>query len=428
MSAQNNNLDGKPAGKAEGPSLAFMRLLATGLLVLMVLIFLIARAHEAGNPENLWVGYVRAFAEAATVGALADWFAVTALFRHPLGLPIPHTAIIPKSKDRIGEGLGHFLERNFLAPELVEARLKQTDLLGAAAKWASGPGRAALIAKGAAELLPRALDMVDDSPVEAALKNFIGARLKSADMATWLAGTLEFMTAGGRHRGLLDHLIKAADALLSESEMDIRARIRANSGFFARLFSLDRQASDAIVSAARGAISEMANDPESELRARLDNALARLASDLRLSPDLRAEVEGLKNRLLDHPDVQAFAGALWRAVKGDLQEGAQNLADGGIATTIENAVLGFARKIQEDDDLRAALNERLRDWILRLANDRGGDVSRFVSDTIKSWDARTIMARIEAGVGADLQYIRISGTLIGGLVGVILHLVEQVWF
>lgn len=406
-------------------SLAFMRVLATGLLVLMLAIFFVARAHEAGS---IWIGYVRAFAEAATVGALADWFAVTALFRRPLGLPIPHTAIIPRSKDRIGEGLGHFLEANFLAPELVEERLKETDLLGAAAKWASGPGRAALVAKSAAEILPRALDMVDDSPVETALKTFIGARLKDADMATWLAGVLEFMTAGGRHRGLMDHLIQAADALLNESELDIRARIRAHSGFFARLFSLDRRASDAIVNAARGAISEMANDPESELRKRFDEALARLAADLRASPDLRAEVEDLKGRLIEHPEVQAFAGALWRAVKSDLQSGAQNLAEGGIAKSLEEAVLGFARRVQQDDALRAALNERLSMWIKRLATDRGGDVSRFVADTIKSWDARTIMKRIEEGVGADLQYIRISGTLIGGLVGVILHVIEQVWF
>lgn len=406
-------------------SLAFMRVLATGLLALMVVIFFIARAHEA---SGAWIGYVRAFAEAATVGALADWFAVTALFRHPLGLPIPHTAIIPRSKDRIGVGLGHFLERNFLAPELVEERLKGADLLGGAAKWLSGPGRAALVAKSAAEMLPRALDMVDDSPVESALKAFVGARLKSADMANWLAGVLEFVTAGGRHRGLMDHLIQAADALLNESELDIRARIRAHSGFFARLFSLDRRASDAIVNAARGAISEMANDPNSDLRQRFDEALARLASDLRTSPELRAEIEDMKGRLIEHPEVQAFTGAVWRAVKSDLQSGAQNLVDGGIAKSIESAVLGFARRVQEDDELRAALNERLSMWIKRLATDRGGDVSRFVADTIKGWDARTIMARIEEGVGADLQYIRISGTLIGGLVGVILHLIEQVWF
>lgn len=402
-----------------------MRLLATGLLALMVVIFFVARAHEA---QGAWIGYVRAFAEAATVGALADWFAVTALFRRPLGLPIPHTAIIPRSKDRIGEGLGHFLERNFLAPELVGERLREVDLLGAAAKWAAGPGRAALIAKSATELLPRALDMVDDSPVETALKTFIGTRLKDADLATWLAGTLEFLTAGGRHRGLMDHLIQAADALLNESELDIRARIRAHSGFFARLFSLDRRASDAIVNAARGAIREMAADPDSDLRRRFDEALVRLASDLRSSPDLRAEIDDLKGRLLEHPEVQAFAGALWRAVKEDLQDSAKGMAEGGIAQSLENAVLGFARRIQSDETLRAALNERLRDWILRLANDRGGDVSRFVADTIKGWDARTVMARIEAGVGADLQYIRISGTLIGGLVGVILHTVEQVWF
>ncbi|MGE3304143.1 MAG: DUF445 domain-containing protein [Hyphomonadaceae bacterium] len=415
------SIDAPPAAG----SLAFMRALATGLLVLMVIVFLAARAFEA---HAVWIGYIRAFAEAATIGALADWFAVTALFRRPLGLPIPHTAIIPRSKERIGAGLGRFLESNFLSPELVGARLAKIDVLGEAAAWAAQPGRAALLARNAADALPRALDLVDDSPVEQALKAFAAARLREADIATMAADLIDFVVSRHRHQGLMDHLLRAADALLSESEGDIRARIRDRAGFLGRILLLDKKAANALIGAARSAIRDMATDPLSDMRQRFDGALLKLATDLRAAPELRAEVDELKARILEHPEIQAFAGALWQAVKRDLKTGAGSLAEGGLAQALESAVLSFAHRIRADDELRDALNERLRLWAMRLAKDRGEDVTRFVAETIGSWDARTVIARIEAGVGADLQYIRISGTLIGGLAGVGLHTIEALVF
>jgi uncharacterized membrane-anchored protein YjiN (DUF445 family) len=412
------------AAESRRPSLALMRLIATGLLALMVVTFFVARTLEQSVAA---FGYVRAFAEAATVGALADWFAVTALFRHPLGLPIPHTAIIPKSKDRIGVGFGKFLESNFLSPDLLVERLSRVDLLGEFAKWTSRKGRARLFARTVVGALPRALDLIEDRPVETALQEMLRAQLRGADIASLAADALDFLTSEGRHRAVMDYLIRAANALVNESELDIRASIRANSGFFARLFSLDRRAADAIVDAVRGALSEMAADPESQLRQRLDMALAQLASDLRQSKDLRADVEQLKARAIDHPDVQAFAEAVWRAFKRDLKDNAQGGAE-ALAKPLESAIRGFSERLVADEGLRQALNARLREWIVRVSAERGGDVSRFVAETIKDWDARTVIARIEAGVGADLQYIRISGTLIGGLVGLAIHVIETTFF
>ena len=406
------------------PSLKVMRLVATGLLVTMVVVFALARRFQDVHPI---MPYIRAFAEAATIGALADWFAVTALFRRPLGLPIPHTAIIPRSKDRIGAGLGHFLQDNFLRPDVVESRLKDIDLLGNAAVWVLAPGRSELVARAAAEGLPRLLDLVQDRPVEEALQSFAATRLREIDLPGALANALAFMTEEGRHRGVLDHLIRAADALLTESEVDIRARVRVESGALARLLGFDKRAADAIVGAARGAISEMAADPECDLRRKLDAAIARFVDDLRASPDLRAEVDALKQRLLDHPDVQAAAGAVWRALKRDFQNMATGRSD-ALSGPLARALEGFARDIQANDELRGLLNDRLRLWAIRLVAARGGDVSRFVADTIESWDAGTIIARIEEGVGADLQYIRISGTLIGGTAGLVLYVLTLIGF
>jgi uncharacterized membrane-anchored protein YjiN (DUF445 family) len=401
-----------------------MRLVATGLLVLMLTVFLIARRYEWMH----WsIGYLRAFAEAATVGAFADWFAVTALFRRPLGLPFPHTAIIPRSKDRIGEGLGHFLESNFLSPALLGERLAKTDLLGEFAHWMDQPERARSLASAAAEGLPRLLDLVDDKPVEEALKAFGSERLRQIDLPTALANVLTFLTAEGRHRGVLDHLIRAADSLLTDWEEDIRARVRVESGALARLLGFDKRAADGLIGAARSAIREMATDPECELRRKLDEQLVKLSEDLRASPTLRAEVEAMKERMLNHPDVQAAAGAIWKVVKSDLQAMSKR-ADDALSAPLARALQGFAQTVKTNEDLRTLLNERVSDWLVRLASSRGGDVSRFVSEVIQSWDARTIIDRIEEGVGADLQYIRISGTLIGGSVGVILHLLTSVMY
>ncbi len=407
-----------------GASLIAMRRVATGLLLAMVATFVIARRFEDVHPA---IAFVRAFAEAATVGALADWFAVTALFRRPLGLPIPHTAIIPRSKDRIGAGLGRFLENNFLSPDLVSSRLEKVDILGEASNWLLQPGRRESVARAVAEALPRLIDLVDDAPVERALREFAAARLKDLDLAGLLAEALTFLTADGRHNGVLDHLIRATDDLLTDSENDIRRRIRAESGWFSRFLSVDKRAADAIVAAARRAISEMAENPENEMRGHLEAALRRLAEDLRNSAELRAEIEAVKARVLEHPEMQAFASVLWRDVKRDFTA----LADRGAAsvtTPIANAIGSFAARVQADAPLRTLLNARLRGWAVRLADARGGDVSRFVAETIQGWDASTMIARIEEGVGADLQFIRISGTLVGGLVGLALHALTLVGY
>lgn len=394
-----------------------MRLAALALLVFMLVLMVAGRVLERGDAR---FGFLVAFAEAATVGGLADWFAVTALFRRPLGLPIPHTAIIPRSKDRIGEGLGRFLEQHFLDPATLEVQLKTLDLGGAAASWLAVEPRRQALARSLAEAAPQLLELANDPEVERAISKFLEDRLRGLDAASLLANILAALTAQGRHQPLIERAVALADQFLQDNEPELRRRVREETGFVWRLFSVDRKASDALITAVQTAIRDMAEDPQSAWRLQMDEALVQLIGRLRSDPALREEVEAGKRALMEQAEVKAYLGSLWGQVKQELRANPA-LAVRQLTPRIEAALRAAARALEEDPAIRRALNDRLRDWALGVARERRADVARFVGDTIKSWEARTVIERIEAGVGPDLQYIRISGTLIGGLVGVTLH-------
>ncbi len=398
-------------------TLSGMRFIATGLLIAMACVFVVARLHEGAHPA---IGYARAFAEAAMVGALADWFAVTALFRRPLGLPIPHTAIIPRSKNRIGAGLARFIETNFLAPEIVRRELAGKDLAGAAARWLLAQGRARALAAMAADAAPRALAMVDDAPVSRLIADVAREGALRADAAALIADVLQTLTAENRHQNALDHFVRYADDYLRRNEADIRKRVSAETSMFWRLLTVDRRAADAVIDAAKTGISEVARDPDHEFRTRFTASVLELIYDLRTAPRLRSDVEAMKRGLIAHPDFQEFAAAVWR----DLKQAIRSAASGperAVVRQIEGALTGLAERLLKDDEARAVINAGLCDAIVSTAAARRQDVGRFVAETIQSWDARKVVEQMENAVGPDLQYIRLSGTLIGGLIGLALH-------
>ncbi len=402
-----------------GLDLAAMRALALALLLAMFGLFVAARLTQSMHPA---LPFVRAFAEAATVGALADWFAVTALFRRPLGLPIPHTAIIPRSKDRIGEGLGRFLEGNFLDPLVIERQLQGVDLIGAATHWLAQPKRRSAFARSLAQSLPHLIDLANDPQIARAVGQFALGRLERLDAATALADLLRAMTAGDRHQRLLERAMEIGQRVLEEQEPEIRRRVRQETGWFSRLFAVDRKAADAMVGAIRSTIQDIAAHPDGPWRAQLASYLTGLERNLRNDQTLRREIETAKHAILSAPEVGVYLAGLWGEIRGDLRHSAVVSAD-EIGRRIEAGATAAAAKIDHDPALREALNERLRSWAILVARARGGDVATFVAKTVQGWDASTVIDRIESGVGRDLQYIRISGTLIGGLVGVGLHLV-----
>lgn len=402
------------------PTLAASRLAATLLLVLAALVYVIARGQTEVHP--LW-GYVRAFAEAALVGGLADWFAVTALFRRPFGLPIPHTAVIPNSQGRIADALGVFIAENFLAPDLVAQRVERQDLALGLGRWLAEPANAGRIAEGVASAVPGMIDMADDQRLSALLRRAILEQLERVRLAPIAGGALQVLTAQGKHQAVIDLAIEEAYHALEENEPLLRERVKRNTSWLWRIAGLDHRASDAMIGGLEDSLREIAIDREHPVRARVAALLAWFADELKTSPSLQAQMEALKADLLAQPAVTQFLDELGGEAKAALRRAAADPAK--LKAGIADAITGAGRAIAEDAAARAAINERLRALVVELAARHGADIARFVSETVRGWDARTVVEKLEQNVGADLQYIRINGTLIGGLVGLALHALSE---
>ena len=398
-----------------------MRWLATGLLVAMACLYLTARQFEHVHPA---MGFLRAFAEAAMVGGLADWFAVTALFRHPLGLPIPHTAIIPRNKDRIGATLAQFLRDNFLTPSVVARRMRRVDVASAAGRWLANPERASgRIGTGASRLAADILDSLDQERLGGMVKGAIANRLNAIDIAPLLGQAIGAAMANGRHLPLLDGMIRWAAKILEANEHLIREMVHARAGSVMRWTGLDETLANKIIDGLHKLIAEMAEDPTHPLRAKAEEGLAHLAEDLQHSEKLRARVESFKGEMLENQAFQRWVDGLWESSRHALLRVARDPGS-VLAGRMGEAMRQFGETIQQDRRLADTINRFARRTAVGAAADYGDSIVRLVSDTIRGWDARTITGRLENAVGRDLQYIRINGTLVGGLVGLLIHAVD----
>ncbi len=403
--------------------LARMQWLATGLLVAMAALFVAARSLEGAH---VWAGYLRAFAEAAMVGGLADWFAVTALFRHPMGVPIPHTAIIPRNKDRIGDNLAQFLRHNFLTPLVVARRLDSFDLAAMAGRWlVRGPGEGRL-RRGFAHLATQVLNALDNETIGGMLRAAAIARLRLFEVAPPLGRLVEGAVAAGRHEPLLDSAIGWAARTLDDNESLIRNMVHERTAWLLRLASLDEKLSDRIIDALRKLLDDMAADPAHPLRLRIGAGLAELGRDLQHDPETRARVEAIKHDLMENPAIARTLDGLWEQARTALLAMLAN-PDGVTTGRLGAALVQLGETINRDAALRDAINAYARRAIIGMVADYGDALVSIVSDTVRGWDARTISQRLEQAVGRDLQYIRINGTLIGGLVGLVIHLVAQMF-
>ena len=408
-------------GETIPPGLRRMRWIATGLLVLMAATFLTARALDHVHPA---IGFVRAFAEAAMVGGLADWFAVTALFRHPLGLPIPHTAIIPRNKDRIGETLAAFLRDNFLIPGVVARRMRQLDVAGAAGRWLASPaGTQGRLRKGASRLAADMLDAFDQQRLGGMVKTTIGQRLRALDVSPLLGQALTAAIAEGRHAPLLDGIIRWAAKILAANEHMIRAIVHERAGSVMRWTGLDETLANKIIDGLNNLLHDMAEDPGHPLRAKAEEGLVALAYDLQHDEKMRGRVEALKVEIIDNPAMQRWLDGIWEQARAAMLRIARD-PDAALTGQLGEALRQLGDTLQHDLLLRATINRFVRRTAVGMAADYGDGIVRLVSETVRSWDARTITRRLENAVGRDLQYIRVNGTLVGGLVGLIIHSVD----
>jgi uncharacterized membrane-anchored protein YjiN (DUF445 family) len=398
-----------------------MRIVATGLLVLMAAVFLAARHLESVHPA--W-GFIRAFAEAAMVGGLADWFAVTALFRHPLGIPIPHTAIIPRNKDRIGDTLASFLKDNFLIPGVVARRMRQVDVAGAAGRFLANPSESeGRTREAASRIVADLMEALDPERLGGMVKGVIDSRLRNADLAPILGQALNAAIAKDRHLPLIEGMIRWAGRTLEGNEHLIRQMVHDRAGAILRWTGLDETLADKILDGLLKLLDDMSADAGHPVRMKAEDALARLAEDLQFDPVMQRRVAEWRDEVLENDAMRRWLDGLWEQGRAALLRAARDprsAMGGKFGETLRQ----LGETLQQDPRLRVTINRFTRRAAVGFSARYGESIVKLVSDTVRGWDARTITTRLEDAVGRDLQYIRVNGTIVGGLVGLTIHAVE----
>ena len=401
-----------------------MRRTATGLLLAMAALFALARSQLGTHPAWEWV---LAFTEAAMVGGLADWFAVTALFRHPLGLPIPHTAIIPENKDRIADSMARFLQSNFLIPAVVARRMRAMNLARALGDFLarSEGGEVSRIRGGAGELMAEVLESLDPERLGGQVKAGLLHQLERLEVSPLLGQMLAAAIADKRHLPLLDALIRWAGLTLEDNEEMVRQIIHDKANAVIRWTGLDDRLSSSVLDGLYRLLAEVLVDPNHPLRRKIEEGLEQLAHDLQHDEAMRAKVEGMKNDLLANPALGTWWTGVWERLRVSLIAVARD-PKGGVAGPLTSMLGELGQALREDSGLQRQINRFARRTAVGIATRYGGQIVQLVSETVKRWDARTVTDRIENAVGRDLQFIRVNGTLVGGLVGVLIHLLDAV--
>ena len=396
-------------------------MVATGMLLAMAALFATARATAHLHPA---VGFVQSFAEAAMVGGLADWFAVTALFRHPLGLPIPHTAIIPRNKDRIGDTLAVFLRDNFLTPAVVARRMRHMDVAAAAGRFLASPsGGDGRLREGASRLVADILEALDQERLGGMVKGAIGQRLRAINLGPLIGQAMEAAMRDGRHAPVMDSLIQWADRALEANEHLIRQIVHDRAGKVMRWTGLDENLASAILTGLRKMLADMAQDPGHSLRIKAEEGMAKLAFDLQFDIAMQARVAKIRDEILDNPAMQRWIEGMWEQARAGLLRAVRDPGK-AMAGRFGEALRALGGTLQQEARLRLVINRFARRAAVGATASYGDAIVRLVSDTVRGWDAGTVTARLEGAVGRDLQYIRINGTLVGGLVGLVIHTVD----
>ncbi len=397
-----------------------MKRRATLLLAGATVLFVITRAFESRYP---WIGYIRATMEAAMVGGLADWFAVTALFRHPLGIPIPHTAIVPSRKDRVGRTLGAFVQRNFLTREVIEFRLRSLQVGKRLAEWLAEPVNARTISRNAAVALSSAAQMLRDDDVQEVIDRSLAKRVRSMHLAPLLGKVLGVMTEDDRHQEVLDEVIVLASRTVNDNSDLIRERIEQETPWWIPS-AVDEKIFKRVLGAIQRLLSELSADRDHPLRGRFDEALDRFIERLNTSPEFAARVDAWKEDFLDNEAARRFSQSMWEEAKEALARYAEHPGE-ATPSAIETALVTFGQKAVDDPELMAKIDNFAVDVAVFLVARYQDEVADLISSTVAGWDPELTSHRVELAIGRDLQFIRINGTIVGGLAGLIIYLLSK---
>lgn len=411
------------------PSSSRARSLATGLLVVMVGIFALTKTFEPTYPL---LGWVRAFAEAAMVGALADWFAVVALFRHPLGLPIPHTAVIPRRKNQIAANLASFVQDNFLSAAKITEKLRRADLARRLADWLANEANADLLARKLTAGLPRLLDALDEDGMRRFLRDQAVTQIRRVPLAPLAGKLLGVLSENGRDQELLDQALRVTRQAVGENTALIKTKIAEElaiipdfPGVVELKGAVCRSLSEKIVGKVQDTLDDILADPRHVVRGQFDERLAVFVEDLKKSPAMATRAEQLKEGFLSNATLLSSLDALWSALKTELLADLAN-ENSRIHHQLATTLRQIGTTVASDEVFRAKLENWIDQTVQKILATHGHEIGNLIRETVESWDGREVAEKLEAQVGGDLQFIRINGTLVGGLVGVVIHAVSKV--
>ncbi|MET9252196.1 DUF445 domain-containing protein [Streptomyces sp. NPDC003717] len=412
-----------PADEEKQRGVRRMKLTATGLLLLVALVYALAEwaSHHGAGP---WAGYVSAAAEAGMVGALADWFAVTALFRHPLGLPIPHTAIIPTKKDQLGVSLGEFVGENFLSGDVVRQRLRSVGIAGRLGAWLAVPQNADRVTAELSAALRGALTVLRDSDVQAVVGEAITRRADAQEIAPGVGKMLERVVADGGHRRAVDLVVgRAHDWLVLHGDSVMDAVQGGAPGWTPRF--VDRKVGERVYKELLRFVTEMRDMPAHPARGALDRFLADFAADLQSDTDTRARVERLKTEVLGRGEVQDLIASAWSAVRSMIVAAAEDERS-ELRLRVRASLLSLGTRMASDAKARGKVDGWVESAAVYVVTTYRREITSLITDTVAGWDAEHTTRKIEAHIGRDLQFIRINGTVVGSLAGLLIYTVSRI--
>ncbi|RVA72596.1 DUF445 domain-containing protein [Mesorhizobium sp. M7A.F.Ca.CA.001.08.2.1] len=401
------------------------KFLAAAALALCVLVFALAKSFEH---IHAWLGFVAAFSEAATIGGLADWYAVVALFRRPLGLPIPHTAIIPENQNRIADNLGRFIEVNFLAPEPVREKLAEVDFSALVADWLADTERAAGLSRFIVRLVPQTLAAIEQSGLRGFVTSRMLEQIEKVPLAPLAAELLSALTDDRRHQKLFDEFTKVIGRFLNDEKAlaTMREKIREELPSLFNLFRADAYLLKKIVASAGSLLDEVRADPDHPMRAEFDGFAQGFIDKLRTSKQYAKRAEKLKRDFLARPEVKGLAGDMWASLSQFIEQDAK-APNSVIRAHLANMFVEVGRHLAGDAQIRADMNQGFVVALASFVESQKAGVSTFIADQVKRWDLAQLTRLIEMNIGRDLQYIRFNGMIIGGLAGVVLYVAERLF-
>lgn len=401
------------------------KMLATAALVLCLIVFLVAKSLETRWPL---LGFVAAMAEAAAIGGLADWYAVVALFKHPLGLKIPHTAIIPENQNRIADNLGRFIEQNFLAADPIREKLREVDFAALVADWLSDRERSEGLSRFVARLVPQTLQAIDQSGLRGFVTKRVLDQVDKVQVAPIAAGLLSAFTQDNRHQKLFDELTRVIGRFLKdEKALDLmRDKIRSELPTVFNLFRADAYLLKRIITSASTLLEDARKDKDHPMRQEFDTFVVKFVERLRNSKDYAKRAEKMKQDLLARPELHDLAADMWESLRQFLEQDSR-ADDSMIRKHLAGMFMEVGRHLAADPAIRADMNEGFVVALGSFVETQKSGVSTFIADQVKRWDLRQLTTLIEINVGRDLQFIRFNGMAIGGLAGLALYSIERLF-